>query len=139
MYFTVLLCYCCYRLFCVTRSSPDGVTSHPIHVTVRDRRDRIPDFQSFNIVGTSEQKHLFFSYEHPNVTSVSPRRAFRTGDTLVTLTGSHLNVGSKLEVTIAGIPCAVSGYDINIAKFIESLDLNNVLTLNGIKIVQSKT
>ena len=99
-----------YSLWCITRPSPHGVASHPVHVTVRDRRDQFQHFQNYNIIGVTRQTHLFFRYENFSVTSVSPQHAYRTGDTVVTLTGRNLDVGSSIEVTVAGIPCVLSGY-----------------------------
>lgn len=48
-----------------------------------------------------------FSYVDPIITSISPNYGPKTGGTLLTLTGKHLNSGNSRHISIGGKTCTL--------------------------------
>ncbi|KRZ39430.1 Plexin-A4, partial [Trichinella pseudospiralis] len=84
------------RIVCITgpakhRKAENG----PVVVKIRDVMD---------YVAVSDQD---FRYVVPEIGSFTPTSGPQSGGTVLTIRGNHLNAGSRITATVAGVPCHV--------------------------------
>ncbi|KAM4613484.1 macrophage-stimulating protein receptor-like [Polymixia lowei] len=81
----------------------EGAPTQDLNITLEVHEGKVEG--RYSIEGQSQTRG--FSFVEPSITEIRPDYGPKSGGTLVTLTGNHLNSGMQRSVTIGGNDCPV--------------------------------
>ncbi|XP_022099343.1 hepatocyte growth factor receptor-like isoform X2 [Acanthaster planci] len=91
------------RIVCIT-----SVVSSPVTGPIVAKVVLYGDNLSYKVNGTvSTEKRINFTYVDPVITNIEPRYGRQSGGTILTITGSGMNAGNDISVTVLGRACYV--------------------------------